>query len=311
MNMSSLPLVTISMPAFNCEKYIAEAIESVLSQTYTNFELIIMDDGSTDGTREIINRYADSRIVKVFFDTNSGLIGTRNKIVNLARGKYLALLDADDRAFPERLASQVKFLEEGNADICGADHWTLNQDNGLIKPSKQRHSNSDIRALLTVCSPICNPAIMGKMEIFKRFPYKKSYLHAEDYCSWVEIALAGYKFANLRDKLIIYRLHSNQTSVNHLDAAKSSFASSQLRYLENLGISACYFPRPLPFLKRLYLASMFILRVNRNIKRISVGANCELYARFQYRGNGLWTPLTRAERFLIALSGSLIGRLGS
>jgi len=134
------PLVSVSMPAFNAERYIGEAIESILSQTYTNFELIIIDDGSTDQTREIINRYHDPRIVKIFSDQNRGLIATRNQIAQLARGKYLALLDADDRAFPNRLELQVNFLEQGIADLCGADHWTLNQGNGAIKPSKQRHS---------------------------------------------------------------------------------------------------------------------------------------------------------------------------
>ena len=99
----------------------------------------------------------------------------------------MALLDADDRAFPNRLELQVNFLEQGVADLCGADHWTLNQGNGAIKPSKQRHSNADIQALLTVCSPICNPAVMGKLEIFQRLPYKKTSLHAEDYSLWTDM----------------------------------------------------------------------------------------------------------------------------
>ena len=242
-----MPLVTISMPAFNSERYIAEAIESVLAQTYTNFELIIVDDGSTDGTREIINRYQDPRIIKIFSEKNQGLIATRNKIASIARGKYLALLDADDRAFPERLQLQVDFLEKDGIDICGADHWTLNQSNGAIKPSKQRHSNADIHALLTVCSPLCNPAIMGKLEVFKRFPYKTSYMHAEDYCLWTEIALAGYHFANIEKKLIVYRLHSTQTSVNYLQAARNVFSQAQARYLQALGIPDVCFPQSLPF----------------------------------------------------------------
>ena len=186
-----LPLVSVSMPVFNSERYIAEAIESVLAQTYTNFELIIVDDGSSDRTREIIDQFTDKRIIKVYSDQNRGLITTRNLIAGMAKGKYLALLDADDRAFPERLALQVEFLENNHADLCGADHFTLNQVTGERKSSKQRHSNADIQALLSVCSPVCNPAMMGKLEIFKQFPYKASYMHAEDYCLWTEIALAG------------------------------------------------------------------------------------------------------------------------
>lgn len=301
------PLVTVSMPAFNSERYIAEAIESVLAQTYQNFELVIFDDGSTDRTREIIDRFNDSRIVKIYSDRNQGLIAARNNIARVARGKYLALLDADDRALPDRFAIQVNFLEQNKVDICGADHWTLNQDTGEIKPSKQRHDNPDIRALLTICSPLCNPAIMGKTEIFKRFPYQGSYLHAEDYCLWTEIALAGYTFANIKRKLIIYRLHSTQTSVNYLEAARNAFNLSQARYIKQLGISFTNHPSSIPFVRRMKVAIGFMRQINKIIPDISIGANCEIYARFQFRGNGILTPFTRLERLLVATYASLFG----
>lgn len=304
-----LPLVTVSMPAFNAEKYIAEAIESVLHQTYKNFELIIVDDGSTDGTREIINRYNDPRIIKIFSDVNRSLITTRNHIVSIAKGKYLAFLDADDKAMPNRLEMQVKFLEAGLADLCGADHWTLNQGTGVLKHSKQRHADSDIKALLTICSPLCNPAVMGKIEIFRELPYKNTYLHAEDYCLWTEIALAGYRFANIKKKLIIYRLHSTQTSVNHFQAARAVFTQAQAAYLQRIGISKEHLPRAVIFQKRLKIGWAFMMQINRCIPNVSIGANCELYARFQFRGNGIWTPITRLERFLIATCASVLGHL--
>ena len=302
------PLVTVSMPAFNSERYIAEAIESILAQTYQNFELIIVDDGSTDRTREIIDSFQDPRIVKVYSDRNRGLITTRNRIAQLAKGKYLALLDADDRAYPDRLEQQVAFLEANYADLCGADHWTLNQVTGQIKSSKQRHSNADIHALLSVCSPVCNPAMMGRIEIFRQFPYKASYLHAEDYCLWTEIALAGYRFANLKKKLITYRLHSTQTSVNHFQAARNVFSEAQADYLRRLNIPKKCLPRALPFLKRWKYGIQFMMLINQKIPNISIGANQELYARFQFRGNGLMTPFTRMERLLVASFSSLIGR---
>lgn len=302
-----MPLVTVSMPAFNSERYIAEAIESILAQTYQNFELIIVDDGSTDRTREIIESYTDPRIIKVYSDQNRGLITTRNRIAQLAKGKYLALLDADDQAYPDRLALQVAFLEANNADLCGADHWTLNQVTGQLKSSKQRHANADIHALLSVCSPVCNPAMMGRLEIFRQFPYKASYLHAEDYCLWTEIALAGYRFANIKKKLITYRLHSTQTSVNHLQAARNVFSGAQSSYLKGLNIPAECLPRGLPFIGRLKYGLKFMTLINKRIPHISIRANQELYARFQFRGNGLWTPFTRLERLFIALYSSFIG----
>jgi glycosyltransferase involved in cell wall biosynthesis len=307
----AMPLVSVSMRVCNWERYIAEAIESILAQTYTNFEFIIVDDGSSDRTREIIDQFTDKRIIKVYSDQNRGLITTRNLIAGMAKGRYLALLDADDRAFPERLALQVEFLENNHADLCGADHFTLNQVTGEQKSSKQRHSNSDIQALLSVCSPVCNPAMMGKLEIFKQFPYKASYMHAEDYCLWTEIALAGYRFANIKKKLITYRLHSTQTSVNHLQAARNVFSNAQASYLKMLGIPESCLPRPLPFYERLKHGVQFIKLINERIPHISIGANMELYARFQFRGNGLWTPLTRLERVCVALYGSILGRLGT
>jgi glycosyltransferase involved in cell wall biosynthesis len=305
---NKLPLVSVSMPVFNSERYIAEAIESILSQTYTNFELIIVDDGSSDRTREIIDRFTDPRIIKIYSDQNRGLITTRNLIAERAKGKYLALLDADDRAMPERLQSQVEFLESNAADICGADHWTLNQVNGEVRRSKQRYSDADIRALLAVCSPLCNPAIMGRLEIFQQFPYKESYRHAEDYCLWIEIALAGYRFANLQKKLIVYRLHSAQTSVNYLQFARNVFCQAQGRYLEAIGIPQISFPKALPFLQRLRHGIDFMRRINKYIPNISIAANYELYARFQFRGNGVLTPFTRLERLFIATYFSFVGK---
>lgn len=304
---TDLPLVTVSMPAFNSERYIAEAIESVLSQTYSNFELVIFDDGSTDRTREIIDRFTDSRIVRLYSDKNQGLIAARNNIAQVAKGKYLALLDADDRALPERFEIQVNYLENHDVDICGADHWTLNQDGGEIKPSKQRYTDADIRALLTICSPLCNPAIMGKTEIFKKYPYIKSYLHAEDYCLWTEIALAGYRFGNIKRKLIVYRLHATQTSVNYLEVAKNAFYQSQSRYIKQLGIG--FHPKAMGFIERLKAAIGFMLEINQIIPNISIGANCELYARFQFRGNGVLTPFTRLERLTVATICSFLGKI--
>lgn len=308
-NGDSRPLVTVSMPAFNAERYIGEAIESILNQTYKNFELIIVDDGSTDGTRKIISGYNDPRITKIFSDVNQSLITTRNHIVSIAKGKYLAFLDADDKALPNRLELQVKFLEDGLADICGADHWTLNQSTGALKHSKQRHTDSDIRSLLAICSPLCNPAVMGKTEIFRQLPYKNTYLHAEDYCLWTEIALAGYRFANIKEKLIIYRLHSTQTSVNHFQAARAVFGEAQKSYLKRMGIPENCLPRALPFAQRMRIGWSFMRLINQKIPNTSIGANCELYARFQFRGNGFFTPFTRLERLVAACFASLLGYL--
>jgi len=306
--MAAQPLISISMPAFNAENYIANSIQSVLNQTYQNFELIIYDDGSSDRTREIIQRYSDPRIKTILANQNQGLIVARNKIASQAQGKYLALLDCDDIAEPTRLEEQVMHLECGQSDLCGTAYWTINECSGLRKKSKQRYSNADLKALLTIASPFCNPTVMGRVEIFKDLPYLLQNKHAEDYGFFVEAALKGWRFANLKNRLLTYRLHDGQISVVQAGPARNVFKKMQLHYLEGMGIGADYCPRPLPFLGRLQYGLPMLKMLNQRIPDISIMANYEIYARFQFRGNRLLTPYTRLERFIVSVFASLYGR---
>ena len=303
------PLVTVSMPAFNSERYLKEAIQSILEQTYTNFELLILDDGSTDGTRKIIESFADPRIIPILFDTNQGLISARNEITQRAKGKYIALMDADDKAFPSRLEAQVRFLESGNADICGGAHISLYQDTGRRKKSKERYTDSDIKALLIAYCPISNPCVMANSEVFKRFPYRASNQHAEDYCLWIEAAMAGYSFANLKEELMIYRIHSSQISVLKKTEAELISKLAKSRYLEFLGFDPKLVPTPLNFLSRLRSAIPFMLKLNQKIKKISLFANAEIYSRFQNRNNFFLRLGMRLERFLVSLYVVIVSKI--
>lgn len=307
--MSATPLVSVLMPAFNAEQHIAQAIESILEQTYPHFELLILNDGSTDHTAKIIDQFDDKRIVKIHLDRNRGLVNARNQLVSVAKGDYIAFLDADDIASPGRLQLQVSFLESHKADICGGAHYSLYEGSGRIKSSKQRYSDSDIRALITICSPLCNPAVMGRAEIFKKHPYKPGKDYAEDYSLWAEMALAGYHFANLHEKLITYRIHDKQTSQVQNSETARIFNESRSVYLLGLGMPDDFAPKAIPFFKRLKLAVPFILKLNRCIPGVSVVANYEIYARFQFRDNGIVTPFTRLERILVSIFASLRGSI--
>ena len=306
--MTRSPLVSVLMPAFNAQQHIAKAIESILVQTYPYFELLILNDGSTDRTQQVIEQFDDERIVKMHLTQNKGLVHARNQLVAAAQGEYIAFLDADDIALPNRLQLQIAFLESGKADICGGAHYSLYEDSGRIKSSKQRYSDEDIRALITVCSPLCNPAVMGKAEAFKSHPYPMGKDYAEDYSLWAELALAGYRFANLHENLITYRIHSQQTSQVENSQTNKIFNVSRSAYLVGLGMGGELFPKPMPLVKRLKQAISFMLQLNEKIPGISVLANYEIYARFQFRGNGLLTPLTRIERLLVSVLASLRGR---
>jgi glycosyltransferase involved in cell wall biosynthesis len=123
-HMTNLPLVSVTMPAYNAERTIAEAIESILTQEFRDFELIIVDDGSSDGTASIIGRYAktDQRIVKLTNQDNQGIARSRNKALAAAKGQYIACLDSDDVAEPSRLRMQLEFMAK-NPDcvLVGSD----------------------------------------------------------------------------------------------------------------------------------------------------------------------------------------------
>jgi glycosyltransferase involved in cell wall biosynthesis len=304
------PLVSVLMPAYNSEKYIAQAIQSILDQTYENFELCIINDGSTDNTAAVIDQFDDPRIIKINHSKNKGLVETRNALIELARGKYIAYLDNDDIAFPDRLERQVAFLEAGKADLCSGAYETYNEETGRRRKSKERYTDSDIKALISVYCPLCNPAVMGRAEVFKQFRYKPGNDHAEDYSMWQEIALAGYRLANLKDKLITYRIHPKQISRVANASAAVIFDRCRADYIKGLGISPDLCPQKMPVLERIIKAPQFLFAINRQIKHISFSANYQIYARFQYRGNGIWTPFTRLERFTVAILATLLGKFG-
>jgi glycosyltransferase involved in cell wall biosynthesis len=304
-----MPLISVLMPAYNAEAHIAEAIQSILKQSFADFELIILNDGSTDKTSQIIDGFLDPRIHKMDLQPNQGLVSARNRLVAAARGRYIAFLDADDIAFPDRLQKQFTFLESGAADLCGGKHLSLYQSTSRLKVSKDRYHDADIRALLTVYSPLCNPAVMGRAELFKKHPYEAGHDSAEDYSLWQTLALAGYRFANLRDTLITYRIHPNQTTQVKNTETHSIFNQSRLRYLSGLGIQSELCPRPMGFFDRLKFALPFMWQLNQKIPGVSVNANSQIYSRFQERGSRVWVPLTRLERLVVACIASLKGRV--
>ncbi|MBU3632788.1 glycosyltransferase family A protein [Polynucleobacter sp. AP-Feld-500C-C5] len=300
------PIVSVLMPAYNVEKYIAIAIESILNQSFTNFEFIILDDGSSDSTARIIDSYADRRIRKVFLPQNIGLVNARNTLVTMAEGRFIAFLDADDIAMTDRLETQVQVLEADLADICGASYFSLYEEMGKKKSSRQRYSDSDIRALMVITSPLCNPTVMVKAEILKKYPYQIGKNYAEDYSLWVKLALEGYRFLNLRQKLIIYRIYAAQTSQVQQNGINSVFSQSRKEYIDSLGIPLSMIPGPISIKHRITLAIPFMVILNKRIEGISVAANSEIYSRYQFRSNGMLTPFTRMERWLIAIFVSLI-----
>jgi glycosyltransferase involved in cell wall biosynthesis len=206
------PLVSIILPVYNAAQYIEEAINSCLTQSYKNLELIIINDSSTDDTPMIIKKYInDSRVILIENEVNLRLILSLNKGLALAKGKYIARMDADDICNVERLAKQVDFLESNPQTVLvGASYEVFGSKNRIIKAPI---TDSGCRAALLTYSPFCHPLVMFRAEIVKsnNINYSLDYLHAEDYKFFVELSKHG-KVGNLDDVLLKYRYHSEQIS---------------------------------------------------------------------------------------------------
>ena len=226
------------MPVYNCELYIKEAIDSVLNQTFSDFELIIIDDCSTDNTVSVIEKISDNRICLYKKKTNSGLIASLNFGISIAKGDYLARMDGDDICLPERFARQIDFLEK-NPDIilCGtAIKFIGSASNILVFP--QNHEEIVIN-LFSFLPTFAHPTVMGKKEIFEKNNYNEDYEFAEDYELWTRLVQVG-KVASLKEVLLEYRVHPAQVSVKNKRIQDINSFKSRLEILKMLKIDLKY-----------------------------------------------------------------------
>jgi glycosyltransferase involved in cell wall biosynthesis len=292
------PQVSVIMPAYNAAAFLREAMHSVLNQTLRDLELIVIDDASSDDTAGIAMSISDPRVVLIRLPSNSGAVGARNAGIDRARGEFIALLDADDVAKPERLATQVALLRASGADVCASNHETWRPSTGRIRRGRQYLRDTDLKALLTVYCPITNSTVTGKARVFKTWRYDPAFAHAEDYELWARVAAHGCVFTASTEVLVTYRLHEGQTSMNHQDQVRMMSEKVRAAYLQHLGVNASLTPRKLPWRERLQVAPRFLKELRKQLGPVSLRAEYEIYARFQYRGNGVMTPLVRLERLL-------------
>ena len=232
---AQLPKVTVFIPAYNREKYIGDAIESVLSQTYTDFEILLIDDGSTDRTVEIMRSYTDPRLRIIRNQKNLGIPKTRNKGLENARGQYIAMLDSDDRAYPIRLEKQVAFLDR-NPDFAQVGSWCRMMDEQgrpLKKTKRQPILPDDIDVQLLFRCSLSNRSIMGRTELLREFGYRNDFPRCQDYDLHVKLA-KKYKLGNLPECLVYGRIHPEQITGQTFDlgdAKKREIVRGQLTEL--------------------------------------------------------------------------------
>lgn len=288
-------------------EYIEPCIESLLNQTMADFELIVVDDGSSDGTVKYLQGLSDPRIKLLVLDKNQGLIYARKQAFAAASGQYIALMDSDDIAHPERFEQQLQVLERGDVDICATRYQTLETATQKLRKRSSYLRSADLRALLTIYCPICNPTASFKKEVLDKANYEEAYRHAEDYALWAALSAANCAFAITPEHLLTYRIHPQQISRLKSEQARASFLQVQGRYVAAL-LDGAAPPQSMGFRERMQTGLGFMRALNQRLPGISVGANYEIYAEFQFRRNGWLTPLLRLERLLAALVYSALGQ---
>lgn len=219
-NGNDTPLVSVIMPAYNSERYIAEAIKSVQSQTYNNLEIIIVDDCSRDRTRSIVRSIAkdDARVLMIELAQNAGVANARNVGVAEAQGQYIALLDSDDLWEPHKLDHQVALLNETDAQIAYCSYGLIDAFGAPAGRDFVVSARANFRSMLArnemSCSTICADA-----QLLKAHPFDGGFQH-EDYLLWMELLREGAVAVGSPTVLAYYRLHDDNRSGNKISAAR-------------------------------------------------------------------------------------------
>lgn len=197
-------LITIGIPVYNGEKYINQAIDSILNQTYDNFELIITDDGSTDNTLAVLNQYQDSRIKIISDGKNKGISYRLNQQIALAKGRYFVRMDSDDIMFPNRIEKQIEYLEQyPEVDVVGSKAIVIDEQNKIIG---ERGIIKNIKSIndLFLGTRFLHPTVAGRIEWFKTWKYRDVVSGCEDLDLWIRSYNESI-FADILEPLLFYR----------------------------------------------------------------------------------------------------------
>jgi glycosyltransferase involved in cell wall biosynthesis len=234
--------ISVVLAVYNGGKYMKEAIDSILFQTFGNFEFIIINDGSQDSTAEIIFSYSDPRIIYIENETNKGLIYSLNRGLSVCKGKYVARMDADDIALPQRLQVQYDYMEaHPEVGICGSsvEAFFNTKEKSVILRFPQ--TDQLIKVFTFFQPPFSHPTVMMRREMLVKYnlSYPEKFLHAEDYALWVEL-LKYTKAYNIPRILLRYRIHEESVTASMgIDKGFINSVLIQNRYIQekNMAVS--------------------------------------------------------------------------
>jgi glycosyltransferase involved in cell wall biosynthesis len=231
--MKTPPVITVLMPVYNCAAYIESAVRSVLDQTYTDFEFLIIDDGSTDDTRKKILQFNDERII-FFPRKREGLVGQLNFGLKWARGEFVARTDGDDIMLPHRLRIQLRFLESHqDVGVVGSSFIKIDAKENRIGIERFPSTDKDIRNALPVYNPISHPSVM-----YRRSPvmnvggYRDEFFPVEDLDLWLRLSTST-TFSNIDDPLMLKRVEKNSVTALRQKETKAIHLLLGLQYLND------------------------------------------------------------------------------
>jgi glycosyltransferase involved in cell wall biosynthesis len=234
MQTDSPPLISVVMPVYNTSAYVKEAIESILNQTYTHFEFLIFNDGSTDNSVDLIKTYNDPRIKLYDYPVNTGYVTHLNKGLEVAKGEFIARMDSDDIAYPERFMVQIQYLiNNPEIGFCGTQVKYINTE--YLEPCLPTN-NDDIKiSLITACA-LWHPTAMLRKQVLQahNLNYDPDFLYTEDHDLWCKL-INVTQAANLADTLLDYRRHDKQVSNTKAVLQKEARKEICKRYLCSLG----------------------------------------------------------------------------
>lgn len=238
------PLVSVIMPAYNSERFIEQAVRSVRMQTMQRWEMIIVDDCSTDKTAEQIKRLAaeDPRIIPVYSESNHGAAESRNIALRQCRGEFVALLDADGVWHPQKLGRELERARETDADLVYSSYAMIDEQGTRCFSDFIVEESTDLQSMLN-CNTIGCSTVLMKAKVLEKRPFVTDFYH-EDYVMWLSLLQAGCKAVGVRDILVDYRVTRGSRSFNKLKSAKNRWRVYRdylrLPLIPSMKAMACY-----------------------------------------------------------------------
>lgn len=232
-----MPKVTVLMTVYNNEKYLQTAIFSILNQTYKDFELIIINDGSTDDTEKIILSFKDSRIRYIQNNKNIGISKSLNKGIKLSKGKYVARMDGDDICHPTRLAKQVLFLDtHQDHGLLGSWYYIIDYNGALISVQRNSTEDAELKLSMIFSNQFLQSSILIKTDLIKELMYDEKLEVCEDYDLWLR-CLDKTSVTNFPEELLTYRWHGSNTCITKQKKILESFISIFSNTFDKLELS--------------------------------------------------------------------------